>query len=347
MWQTEEIEKILPEEDARWWIAATGMRTLGNLPSEVDPTRIFFRRNSLSLPKPLAAVASKLSVPPEEFEARFETSRQTLIKARNRKLGPVVEDSAPSAAACFRMVSAYAAAYAATGEVAWRDKASQLLEKSKREFFADGKLHAFGRAEGSAQSGARAFLYALAVVAALDVADVTSDEGPLDWAREVCGIAGELFVSEHGLREASPAMSFVDLPIVDRQRIFDDTSGGLFALAEARLSASAHPARQAVTKLAAPLPVAAVRSPILFTDKILAALVKTRGKKVIRGKGLSPELAKAVERLPFQLVPRGVAEDSDGIPDGSVRVVSPDGAVKLISNPEELRKEFLLSDKTP
>jgi uncharacterized protein YyaL (SSP411 family) len=346
LWTTEEIQQALPPEDARWWIAATGMKSLGNLPSEVDPSRLYFRKNSLSLPKPLSAVAAQLSVSPEEFQARFDASRKKLTEVRNRKLGPEINDQVSYAGSNFRMVSAYAAAYAATGDLTWRTKAVDLLGKSREEFFADGKLHVYSVSKGPEKFEARAFIYGLAVHAALDVADVTSDDQWFDWVEELCGTAEKLFKMDGGLMEVSKDAMLIDLPIVDRRRIFDDTTGGLFALAEIRLAPSGHPASAIATRLAPPLTSNAAVSPILYTDRIFAALVKHNGKTVIRGNGLSAEMKTAVERLPFQLVPRAGAKDSDGIPDGSVRVVSPDGSVKLISNPSELRKELLLSDKT-
>ena len=146
--------------------------------------------------------------------------------------------------------------------------------------------------------------------------------------------------------EVSNAAKLIDVPITDRRRIFDDTTGGIFAVADARLALSGHPAADVIARLAAPLSEDAVRNPILYTDLIFASLVKHRARTVIRGAGLSPEIKDAVERLPFQLVPRAGAKISDGIPDGSVRVISPDGSGKLISNPSDLRKELMLSDTT-
>ena len=175
----------------------------------------------------------------------------------------------------------------------------------------------------------------------------SSDDAPLVWVEELCGITEKLFRKEVGLLEVSDGARMIDLPIVDRRRIFDDTTGGLFALAETRLAPAGHPAAAIAARLAAPLQESAPRLPILHTDGIFAALVKHRAKAVIRGAGLSPEMTAAVERLPLQLVPRGAAKVSDGIPDGTVRVISPDGSVKSVSDPADLWKELNLSGKTP
>ena len=61
LWSVEDIAKELPPEDAAWWIKATGMKGLGNLPSEVDPRREYFRSNSLGIAKSVAEIAADLS----------------------------------------------------------------------------------------------------------------------------------------------------------------------------------------------------------------------------------------------------------------------------------------------
>lgn len=344
LWTTEEIEQALPPEDAKWWIAATGMTALGNLPSEIDPGREFFRRNTLALPVPLETTATKFGVSAEEFRERFEKSRLKLLEVRNSRIGASAKDTFPHAGSNFRMISAYSAAYAATGDESWRAKATALFKLSREKFQSGGRLQSFGQVGSAAMTEGRAILYALAVQAALDVSDITSDDAPLDWVTELCETAEKIFKKGDDVLEVSEEADLMDLPISDRRRIFDDTTTGVFALSEARLSPSGHPAADILRRLAAPLPEDAVKIPILHTDVITAALVKHHSKAVIRGQGLSGEMKTVLGRLPLQLVPQGSAKVSDGIPEGSVRVISADGSGKLISDPSALIKEVLGSD---
>ena len=90
------------------------MKGLGNLPSEVDTRREYFRCNSLGIDKSVAEIAASLSQPIETFAPRFEMVRKILLKARNTRLGPTISDESSHAGATFRMVSAYAAAFGVT-----------------------------------------------------------------------------------------------------------------------------------------------------------------------------------------------------------------------------------------
>ena len=105
LWSVEDIAKELPPEDAAWWIKATGMKGLGNLPSEVDPRREYFRSNSLGIGLSVPEIAASLSLPAENFAARFESTRKILLKARNARLGPASRDDCSHAAATFAAAS--------------------------------------------------------------------------------------------------------------------------------------------------------------------------------------------------------------------------------------------------
>ncbi|MEI7955435.1 MAG: DUF255 domain-containing protein, partial [Verrucomicrobiota bacterium] len=105
LWTIEEVSKILPAADVAWWTAATGMHGLGNLPFEADPTREFFRGNTLGWTKPMSEVASGLGLTPEAFKPRFDAARKILLKARDERLGAISRDEAEHAATTLRMVS--------------------------------------------------------------------------------------------------------------------------------------------------------------------------------------------------------------------------------------------------
>jgi hypothetical protein len=156
-----------------------------------------------------------------------------------------------------------------------------------------------------------------------------------------------MFVGEDYLKEVSNEAKIIDLPISDSEKTFDDTSGGLFALARVREAAGGSQRDSGLGLLAGKLVSSAVQKPILHTDAILAELIRSHAKQLICGSDLSPELRSAVERLPLQVIPRRLAKDSDGIPAGSVRVVSPDGSVKLVSGASDLRQELLPPPKNP
>lgn len=343
LWSVEEIEKELPPEDAAWWIKATGMKGLGNLPSEADPRREFFRGNSLGLDKSPAQLAVELGQAPEAFAPRFETTRKKLLKARSNRLGPVVRDDCSHAGATLRMVSAYAAAFGVTGEVRFRDKAAALLDKSRLAFGDGPKLRLFSKNSPKSIGEGRAFLYALALQAALDVSVITADEKWLVWCEDLASTATELFTGGGILKECSDDAKIIDLTVTDRVMLFDDSTAGLIAFAECRMADRERPLVAAFSNLATPLPAYAVDRPILHTDLLQATLAREFRVAVVSGAGISPELKQAIEQLPLRMIQRRAAKPKDGIPAGSVMVIVPGAEPRLVSSSEALREAVLPS----
>ncbi len=340
LWHVEDIEKNLPAEDAKWWIAATGMTPMGNLPSESDPKREFFRLNSLSLAKPLEETAARLGVPAPEFSARFTKSRDKLISVRNDRLKADLPDHSPHAVSTLRMISAYAAAYTATGDAVWRTKAVELLELWKKTFYQDKRIRLADGPSGT-PADARAFVYALAIQASQDVADITLDGEADGWITGLAEVSKELFSRDGVTLEVPEDAAILKLPVHDRLKVFDDSTSGVMALAAVRQSTVGGPATGPLKAMAAGLPEMAVTQPLIATDRIFAALVRDHSRAVVYGKDLPAGMAEAVSRLPLQIVPRGPAKDSDGIPAGSVRVISPDGSSELVSDPGDLAAKVL------
>ena len=341
LWSVEEIEKELPPEDAAWWINATGMKGLGNLPSEVDPLREYFRNNTLGMARPLGVVASELKQSPMEFAARYEATRKALLKVRNARLGPVFRDDSSHAGATFRMVSAYAAAFGVTGDAKFRDKAVSLLEKARSTFVEGSRLRLFSKPAPPAVGEGRAFLYGLAMQAALDVSFITSDERWLLWCEDLATTAAELFTGAGFLKECPDEAKILDLPITDLVMLFDDSTAGLISSAECRLAERERSLVRSFSELATPLPTFAVERPILHTDLLQATLAREFRVTVVTGASLSPDMRLAIERLPLRTFQHRAATPRDGIPAGGVKVFLGRADPVAVSTPEALRQAVL------
>lgn len=345
LWSVEEIEKELPPKDAAWWIKVTGMQGLGNLPSEVDPRREYFRSNSLGLGKTVGQIAADLSEPVETFAPRFEQVRKSLLKARSTRLGPVVHDECSHAGATFRMVSAYAAAFTATGDAKFREKAAALLDKA-RGLFTDGpKLRMFSKDAPASIGEGRAFLYGLALQAALDVAAVTSEKKWLDWSEDLATTAAELFTAAEFLKECPDDAKIIELPVTDLSMLFDDSTAGLISFAECRLSVAERPLVATFSDSATPLPTFSVDRPILHTDLLQATLARENKVVLVTGGDLSPGLKLAAERLPMRMIQRRTAKAKDEVPAGSIKILFANGDSKLVSTPEALAEAVLPSPR--
>ncbi|NQX03092.1 thioredoxin domain-containing protein [bacterium] len=343
LWSVEEIQKELPPEDAAWWIRVTGMKGLGNLPFDVDPRREHFRSNSLAIGKSLADLAAELGQPLATFAPRFEQIRKTLLKARNTRLGPTVRDESSHAGATFRMVSAYAAAFGVTGDEKFRTSAVALLGQARTAFSDGPKLRLFSKDAPSSIGEGRAFLYGLALQAALDVADITADEKWLDWSENLATTAAELFTSAEFLKECPDDAKIIDLPITDLVMLFDDSTAGLISSAECRLAERGRPLVANFSALATPLPTYAADRPILHTDLLQATLARQNKVLVITGSAISPELRLATDRLPLRMIQRRAANPEDEIPRDAVKVILGDREPRLVATPAALAEALLPS----
>lgn len=343
MWQVEDVEKALGAQDAAWWIKATGMKDLGNLPSEVDAQREYFRENTLGLARSVAEIATDLSVSPEVFAPRFEAAKAKLLAIRNERLGSQVRDEFPHAYASLRMVSAYAAAFAATGDETLRTKAVTLLKKTREAFGEGAKLRAFTQQTADSIGAGRAFLYALALQSAIDVAAITSDDSWLIWAEDLATTAAEKFTGNGFLKEAPDEAKIIDLPVTDLTMLFDDSTAGLVSLAQSRLAELERPLVASFSELATPLPNFVLNRPIPHTDLMLATLIRHYRVTIVTGTDLPSALSATIQRLPLREVQRRSARPEEDVPAGSVRVFLSGGRSIVATTPESLQEALLPS----
>ena len=343
LWSVEEIEKELPPEDAAWWIKVTAMKGLGNLPSEVDPQREFFRCNSLGIGQSVAEIGASLSQPEKNFAPRFEVTRKMLLKARNARIGPVTRDDCSHAGATFRMVSAYAVAFGVTGDEKFRKKAIDLLEKARISFAEGPRLRAFSKAAPDPVGAGRAFIYGLAMQAAIDVSHITSDDKWLLWSEDLATTAAELFTDADFLKECPENARIINLPVTDLVMLFDDSTAGMIAFAECRLAERGRPLVESFSRLAIPLPTYAMDRPVLHTDLLQATIAREFKVSLIAGAGVSDDLKLAVERLPLRMFQRRAAKPADEIPAGNIKILFSNGESRLVSSVQALQEALLPS----
>ncbi|GAA5115924.1 thioredoxin domain-containing protein [Luteolibacter yonseiensis] len=341
LWSEEDVEKALSPEDAAWWIKATGMKGLGNLPSESDPRREFFRSNSLGLAKSVPELAAEMGRTVEAFTPKFKAVREKLLSIRNGRIGTQTRDTASHAPTTLRMVSAYAAAFGATGNMKYREKAVSLLEKSRVAFSDGPRLRVFSKDAPESVGEGRAFLYSLALQAALDVSVITSDESWLAWSEDLASTAAELFTSAEFLKECPDDAKILDLPVTDLVMLFDDSTAGLISFAECRLAERQRPLATSFSQLATPLPTYAAERPILHTDLLQATIAREFKVTVVTGPDLSPEMKLATERISPRMVQKRPAKSRDEVPAGAAMVILSGGQTRVVSTPAALEEALL------
>lgn len=340
LWWYEDVREILSPEELAVWMPASGMLKAGNLPSEVDPMREHFRGNSIAFAKPAAEVAAELGLDPARVEELLAAARVKLLEVRNKRLGEV-RGGAPNAVATLRMVSAYASAFRITGETKYRDLAAETLAKAKAHFSDGPRLRIYAGEEPDSLLAARAFVYGVAIQAALDVNAITLDGSWLAWAGDLSSTVSEAFSADGYVREYPVSADLTGLPIADQAMLFDETTSGLLAMSGSRLDALGIPLTPALTSKVDLLPMAAISSPILHTDLIQAVLMRDFGVTYVLGKKAPGELREALARCPLKGVNRREAKPSDPArlspePDGALRV-APGGKASPVRGAGEIK----------
>jgi hypothetical protein len=319
------------------------MKGLGNLPSESDPRREFFRSNTIGWKQTSAEIAMGLGLTPEEFAPRLEAAKAKLRAVRTERIGEVPKDTAARVIPTLRMACAYAEAFSATGDDVWRKKAVDLLGKA-RVVFSDGPhLKVFADNQSATIGEGRAFVYGLALQAALDVHSITLDDQWLDWSEDLATTAAEMFTGNGFLKECPDEARLIDLPVTDLVMLFDDSTAGMVSSAECRLAVLGRPLVASFSELATPLPTYTVDRPVLHTDLLQATVMRHFPSTVLMGKDLPADLKAAVTQLPPRSVIRRNAKPGEEVPAGAVRVLLPENQSKVITTAHGLREAVLPS----
>ena len=341
MWTVEEVESVLGAEDAAWWIDATGMKGLGNIPSEDDPGRLHFRKNTIGMKATLEEIAARQSMTPEQFRPRYEAAKAKLLAVREARIGRLPRDVTAHAGATWRMVSAYASAFSVTGDEVYRDKAVALLKRGREAFAVGPRLRMFTTEAAESIGAGRAFLYALCLQAVLDVAAVTLDESLYIWSDDLATTLAELFIGEGFLKECPDSAALMDLPITNLAMIFDDSTCGLISMSESRLANLGRPLVAKLSELATPFPLYAVERPVMHTDLILAIISRHFKVSVLVGEGVQGDLLRAVKELSPRMIHRQFAKSAHEVPAGTVKIVFADGTEKAVTTVDGLRQGVL------
>ena len=348
LWRHEDVKEILSEDEMAVWVPASGMKEAGNLPSEVDPLRQFFRANGIAFVKSAEEVAASLSLDPDQANDSLERARKKLLSERDKRLDEIQRSGEANAMATFRVVSAYATAFRITGDIAYRELAAETLAKAKRHFSDGPRLKVYASDAPDSIVAGRAFVYGLAIQAALDVGAVTLDGTSLLWAGDLSSTVAEVFSTDEYLRECPPSADLVGLPITDLAMLFDESTTGLLSMSESRLNSVGIPLVPSLKDRVSGLPLAAIDAPILHTDLIQASLIREHGVTYVFGKQASEKLKEAIARSPLKGVNRREADSSDKSslsPESSgVLRIDTAGSAKPITDAGQIKVPSLQSD---
>ena len=341
LWLYEEVKDILSPEELPVWVAATGKKKIGNIPSELDPQRKYFRGNSIAFAKSPEEVAELLDIDSTKVKGLLESARKKLLKVRNERLKMPAADKDENAVATFRMISAYAAVYRITGQSSYRDLAVETLVKAKEIFTAGPRLIAYPGEGPDSLLAARAFTYGVAINAVLDVEAVTLKGDWLQWAGDLFSTVSEEFSTQTYIKECPSAADLTDLPITDSFLLFEESTFGLLAISESRLDALGIPIVPELKEKLKAFPISAITSPVIHSDVLQAALMRNFSVSYVFGDDAPETLIEALARSPLHGVNRRVASPSDPpnlIPKpGEAIRLAHDGVVSPVRSASDVR----------
>jgi len=334
LWTYDQVSSVLNPEELAVWESLSELDTLGNLPAESNTSGRYFRLNSLARRNPPEAIAAATGFDPAKVAELIDSGRRKLAKARESRFPAPRPDPKPSALASFRMVSAYAGLFAATGDDVWHNKALELGTACRSNFTAARFINE--RPDGSPEgmSDGRAFTYAVAAAAALDLGAVTLDDQWYVWAQDLTTLLGEHFVTEQGrLAEVRAVSKVVDLDFEDRMMVFDDSTVGLTRLNLSRLTAlglntppQLEPWRKSLPNIRA--------MPIVVTDTISAMIHGWNHVRIDVGPDAPAALRRAATTCPLDLYERRTSPEAGA----GARLTPARGEAVEITDPSQLRR---------
>lgn len=308
LWRMEDVTKILSADELEVWVPATGMTERGNLPSEVDPQRQFFRANSIGFVKSAAELSDASGRAAGEIQDLLDSARRKLLKVRDERVQHSGMSRHGHAAATFRAASAYACAYRVTGDEKFLQKAETTLTKARAAFSKGPRLVMYDSDLAPSLIAGRALLYGVAMNASLDLWAITLDEKWVFWADDLATTAAELFVADAYLSETPAQATLMDLPISDLAMLFEESSVGMLSLSSVRLKALGHSVLPALEAELFKFPMQAIDNPILHTDLVRSAIVNDYGTTYVYGSSIPEEVKSSLVRAPLDSVTRKPAD---------------------------------------
>jgi uncharacterized protein len=331
MWSLDEVKSLLSPEEAGLWIKVCQIEALGNIPSEVDTNKTFFRKNKLARHIELKDAATELGMTQEKAAQAWESGRRKLLEAREKRFKQTPARECASTPASLYMISAYASLYTATGDEMWRNKAVQLA-KNVRSTLMDGSLmlEFLSPSQPDIAKG-RAFTYALAALAYLDLSEITLDPSWNQQASQVIDTLAERFVRDGKLFENEADSYACTMAITDRGMVFGDSTAGLTRQALRRLSARNITVPPALQPWLSSLPDYK-NYPVIFTDSFLAISQERTHVSLEIPANASPEWLKEATTLPLASFVRKIGIGS------ACQVKDAKGQTLTLGSPEELKQ---------
>jgi len=194
VWTADEIDELLPEEQAQVFTYVFGVESKGNV--EKDPRGEFPQENILYRDHTNAEAAEEFGISTEEVITRLQKGEQTLFEARQERPAPILDTKSVTAWNGM-MLSAYARAYGVLGDEGYCETATKAATFFLDELYNEdeGRLYRRYR-NGEVAHNANMEDYAYLVWGLIDLYEATGTQKWLDRATMLTDRQIELFYDE-------------------------------------------------------------------------------------------------------------------------------------------------------
>lgn len=312
-WTTAELQSALNEPEYALLQSLCELSDTGNMPMESDTQREFFRLNHLTMHRSLAAAATLAKVNADDAPALLQSIRNKLTPLRAKKMPETPITRLANAQTTLLTASAYAALYTATAQESYQQKAVATMQAFRKVFHNGPILQYYPSCNYPATSDARAGLLAHAAQTALDLYDITLDPAWLDYTDQLCAAMVKDHLIDGEWEETPPSSRFLQIPLVDRSMIFDQSTSGMMTQNIARLTALDRKIDKTIIAPSQLPTIMLERQPVIHSDYILGLLYQDFFTTVTLPADASAEWRRTCTQLPTRLVSRKLGAAGTGI----------------------------------
>lgn len=279
-WKLNDLSEFLTDEELIVVKAAFNLQARGNIATNDDPTRIYFRQNTLGLQRFGSELATATNLDEEHAENLLVSASKKIETRRNKILqssDSIYSESTQTLATQARLLTALAHSYASNPT----DSTLATLQTTGQKLLADfltedGTLLRVPSLEGRRSIPAFAYDYAVTLEALLEWYRVTWDSQLIEQTHKLATQLLDNFIDIHDLLiEIQIENHPLKIPIINSEMIFGPSTWGISYGALARLKSLGytHPKLDStLTNISAFLQNRITQVPVIHTDFLLGAL---------------------------------------------------------------------------
>ncbi|MDP0491345.1 MAG: DUF255 domain-containing protein [Verrucomicrobiota bacterium JB023] len=350
-WESQKLQDLLDEREWEVVKLAFDISNIGNLASGDDPTRAYFRKNSLGLKTLPEEMANQLGITPSEASRYLAGACEKLAKNREAGIqaaGGFSQETTLPLSTQARLLTGLALSASWGGPLSDESlsMAAELADRLITDYYQEGQLYRIAPSENHRGEPALANDYALLIESLLAYHRLTLDDDLFSLSIELATHLLDHHVdSEHNLSENPLEASLLPFSIQNWKMIFGPSTWGTAYGALRRLQGGGfeHPALEPILeRQESVLEPASALTPVVHTD-FLAARLNTWGQLtlVLSGAQTDAELTALRQQL--------LAPEFDSILTmrANERLPQPEGAALLRMNGETVRQFESLSEVIP